>query len=72
MLSDVKILNQKDTTKFIEGGRTLNGVETTFKVGNDGPFMVFLPHEEFTGEANLRAIEAKADQVRVTRAGLGS
>jgi hypothetical protein len=68
MLTDVSITNQREDFDFTPGGRAVKGVRTSFTVGKDGPFSVFLPDTEFTGDANLAAVEAKADAVRATRA----
>jgi hypothetical protein len=68
MLNDVTITNQREDYDFHAGGRSTRGVRTTFTVGRDGPFSVFLADDEFTPAANLAAIEQKADAVRATRA----
>lgn len=67
MLSDVAVQNQREDFDFQPGGRSVKGVRTSFTVGRDGPFSVFLADEEFTPAANLAAIEKKADAVRAVR-----
>jgi hypothetical protein len=67
MLTDVVIANQREDFDYQIGGRAVRGTRTTFMVGPDGPFSVFLSDADFTPSANLAAIEAKADAVRGTR-----
>jgi hypothetical protein len=68
MLADVTITNQKADFDYQVGGRAISGVRTTFMVGKDGPFTVFLADADFSGANMQAAIEAKADQVRGVRA----
>lgn len=68
MLSDVKILYQKQDTEYQAGGTFRPVIVTSFKVGDDGPFSVQLPVEGFNAADNLKKIEALADSVRATRA----
>jgi hypothetical protein len=67
MLSDVTVQNQREDFDFQAGGRSVKGVRTTFTVGRDGPFSVFVPDDEFTPAENLKRIEARADAVRGVR-----
>jgi hypothetical protein len=68
MTSDIKITRQRDTTHFVDGGRTVEGVEVTFLVGVDGPFTEFLERDAYTPDEMRRRIGAKADNVRAARA----
>lgn len=67
MLNDVTVQNQKQDFDYEGGGRVVPGIRTTFMVGKDGPFSVFLADADFTPTANLALIEKKADMVRAVR-----
>jgi hypothetical protein len=68
MLTDVTILNQKEDYEFLDGGGQRKGIRTFFRVGDDGPFSIFVADKDFTGAKNLILIEQKADEIRSSRA----
>jgi len=67
MLDDVKILGQIEKMRPDDAGRYRAVIETTFRVGDDGPFYVCQPEDGFDNARQMQLIEAKADAVRTVR-----
>ena len=63
--ADVKVLKQTEDATFTDG-QTVRTIKVQFKVGTHGPFQVTVPKDGFTSDIRDAAVNAFADQVRIS------
>lgn len=64
---DIRIVAQKEDTKFLQGGQTQRVITTLFMIGTDGPYSVSQPEDGFDPAQQHALILAKAGKLQAAR-----
>jgi hypothetical protein len=57
MPADVQIISTRQDAGFDSANRPIETMRTEFKIGEDGPFVVRIPKDEWTGDRVKQEIE---------------
>jgi len=68
MPDDVSIIRQYEVQRLTQGGQAQSMMRVEFKVGEDGPFSVEIPREQYSAESARFEINIIAEEVRALRA----
>jgi len=67
MALPITVLRQTHQTQLAPGGTVQRLVRIDFNVGQDGPFNVSIPEDEYSSDALLAKVRAVADEIQKTR-----